>query len=148
MNYFSNKAYSLIELLVVLAILSLIITITTPFLPNVIASSNVKTATRELASNLKQAQSLAINKQTETTVSLNIEQHNYMLGDKKTKLKLPDAANLSLITARSEQLSDVEGIIRFFPDGSSTGGQIKLSYINQEYIIDVHWLTGKVRILP
>ncbi len=148
MNRYLEKGYSLIELLVVLAILVLVIAIIPLKIPSVIASVNVKTATRELASSLKQAQSLAINKNAEASLSLNVEQHNYVLDNKKVQLKLPDAASLSLITARSEQLSDVEGKIRFFPDGSSTGGQIKLSHINQEYVVDVHWLTGKVRILP
>jgi general secretion pathway protein H len=148
MYYFSSKAYSLIEVLVVLFILTLVVAIVPPFVPNVIASSNVKSTTRELASQLKQAQGLAIRKQEEITLSLNVEQHHYKLDNKKVILKLPDEAKLSLVTASSEQLSDSEGRIRFFPDGSSTGGQIKLSYINKEYLIDVHWLTGKVRILP
>jgi len=148
MHYSSSKAYSLIEVLVVLFILTLVIAIVPPFFPKAIASSNVKSAARELASQLKQAQNLAINKQKETVLSLNIEQNHYTLGEKKTNLKLPKEAKLSLVTARSEQLSDNEGRIRFFPDGSSTGGQIKLSYINKDYVIDVHWLTGKVRILP
>ncbi len=148
MYYHSSKAYSLIEILVVLAILTLIVTIVPPFIPNVIASSSVKSAARELASHLKQAQINAISKQEETTLSLNVEQHTYVLGKTKENLKLPDEAKLSLVTAKSEQLSEDEGRIRFFPDGSSTGGQIKLSYINKDYLIDVHWLTGKVRILP
>lgn len=148
MYYSYSKAYSLIEVLVVLFILTLVVAIVPPFIPNVIASSNVKSAARELASQLKQAQGLAIKHQEETTLLLNVKQRNYKLDNKKTSLKLPEESSLSLVTASSEQVSDNEGRIRFFPDGSSTGGQIKLSYLKRDYIIDVHWLTGKVRILP
>jgi len=34
--------------------------------------------------------------------------------------------------------------IRFFPDGSSTGGNIELSRKHREVRIDVDWLTGTV----
>ncbi len=148
MNQQSSKAYTLIEMLVVLAIIALAFSIIPPFLPNAVASASFKTATRELASSLKQTQNRAINSQQEKVLILDVEQNHYMLEGRLIKLKIPDTAKLSLVTARSEQLSDVKGRIRFFPDGSSTGGQIKMSYKTREYIIDVHWLTGKVRILP
>ena len=144
----TNNGFTLFELLVVFVIIALILTIVPPFLPNVIASSQTKTATRELASNLKKTRSLAISRQHETTLSLNIESKTFTVDEKEKTLTLPDSSSLSIITARSEQLSEKEGRIRFFPDGSSTGGQIKLAYEKKEYLIDVNWLTGKIKILP
>ena len=37
-----------------------------------------------------------------------------------------------------------EARIRFFPDGSSTGGNIELTRKHREVRIDVDWLTGAV----
>ncbi|NKB37196.1 MAG: type II secretion system protein GspH [Gammaproteobacteria bacterium] len=148
MNYSRTRAFTLIELLIVLSIIALIMLIAPPFMPKVIAGVNVKATTRDIASSLKIAQSLAINKQQEVAFLVNIESHNYSFANRKKHMKLPRQTKLSLVTARSEQLSESEGAIRFFPDGSSTGGQIKLNHINQEYLIDVHWLTGKVSIQP
>jgi general secretion pathway protein H len=37
--------------------------------------------------------------------------------------------------------------IRFFPDGSSSGGTISLSGANRDYFIGVDWLTGRVELL-
>ena len=144
----SLKGFTLIEILVVFVILALVLAIVPPLLPNVIASSQAKTATRELAANLKKTRGLAISRQHEMTLSLNVKNKTYTLDKKSKKLTLSDSSSLSIITARSEQLSENEGRIRFFPDGSSTGGKIKLTHAKKEYLIDVNWLTGNIKILP
>ena len=43
--------------------------------------------------------------------------------------------------------SEARGAIRFFPDGSSTGGRITLSTDRLAYLVDVDWLTGKIHLL-
>ncbi len=143
-----QTGFTLFEILVVFVIFALVLTIVPPLLPNVIASSKAKTATRELAANLKKTRSLAITRQEEMTLSLNIENKTYTIDNKQKKITLPDTSSLSIITARSEQLSEKEGRIRFFADGSSTGGQIKLVYEQKEYLININWLTGNIKILP
>lgn len=142
------RGFTLLEVMVVLVIMALILVIVPPYLPNVMASIHVKSAARELAASLKHARSQAIDHQRETTLIVNVDERNYTLNKKLKTLTLPIDASLSLITAKSEQLSESEGQVRFFPDGSSTGGQVKLAYKDQEYLIDVHWLTGRVKITP
>ena len=78
----------------------------------------------------------------------NVENKTYGSEEKNKTLNLPDSVKMSLITAKTEQLSDEEGGIRFYKDGSSTGGQVKLEYKNNEYVVDVNWLTGKVHNYP
>ncbi len=143
-----DRGFTLFEILVVLVIFTLILTIVPPFLPNVIASSQTKTATRELTANLKKTRSMAITQQKEYALSVDVEKKIFSVDNKPEKLNLPDESRVTIITARSEQESDNKGQIRFFPDGSSTGGQIKIGYKSKEYIIDVNWLTGIVKILP
>lgn len=144
---YANNGFTLFEILVVFIIFALILTIVPPFLPNVIAGSQTKTAARELAANLKKTRSLAITRQQEITLNLDVKNKTFTLDKKKKSLTIPDTSSLSIITARSEQLSETEGRIRFFPDGSSTGGQIKLAYKKKEYLIDINWLTGNIKIL-
>ena len=40
------------------------------------------------------------------------------------------------------------GGIRFFPDGTSTGGGIEIVRKNRRFLITVDWLTGRVAISP
>ncbi len=143
-----KNGFSLIELMVVMAIMTLIVAIVPPFIPGVMDSMNMKSAARELASELKLAQTQAIHSQRETVLSVNIDKNTFHRNDKVTHLNIPAEGDISLIIADSERQSENSGSIRFYPDGSSTGGQVKLAYQQQLYLVDVHWLTGKVRILP
>ena len=60
---------------------------------------------------------------------------------------LPAALEVELFTAHTEQISDDAGNIRFFPDGSSTGGEIVLGDGRSKFHVQVDWLTGRVSIL-
>jgi general secretion pathway protein H len=45
--------------------------------------------------------------------------------------------------AEPERISSSRGGIRFFPDGSSTGGEVTLSVNARQAMLCVHWLTGQ-----
>jgi len=147
-NRNKNKGFTLIEIIVALVIVGMILTIVPLLLPNVIASTETKAAVRELAAGLKYARSQSITKQKETTLMLDVEKKFYQVDKRQKKLKLPDDTQLTLVTARSEQHSQDQASIRFFPDGSSTGGRINLGNDNKMYSIDINWLTGKIKISP
>jgi len=53
---------------------------------------------------------------------------------------------LKLYAAQSEVSSERRGSIRFYPDGSSTGGRITVAAGERKYLVDVDWLTGRVSI--
>jgi general secretion pathway protein H len=147
-RYYGFRGFTLFEILVVMAIMTFILAIVPPLLPNVIAGTHVKSATRQLAAGLQYTRSQAIKKQKEMTLTLDVDRKSFRVDAKERLLNLPDDTMISLITARSEQITTHAGRIRFFPDGSSTGGQIKLAHAAKEFLIDIHWLTGKVRIFP
>lgn len=58
-----------------------------------------------------------------------------------------DELVLSLFAAKSEQVSETTGKIRFFPDGSFTGGRVGLARGQQKYHVTVDWLTGPISIV-
>jgi general secretion pathway protein H len=143
-----STGFTLMEMLVGLAILTLALTLVPPLFTNVITSTQIKSATRILAASLKQVRSEAISKQTETTLTLDVESQQFAVGVKLRSLDLPKDTRLTLIAADTEQLSAQQAAIRFFPDGSSTGGRIELSHLRNQYRIDVNWLTGTITISP
>ena len=53
---------------------------------------------------------------------------------------------LTLVTATQEQIDERTGDIRFFADGGSTGGGIRLVKGNIREQVLVDWLTGRVSI--
>jgi general secretion pathway protein H len=62
---------------------------------------------------------------------------------------VPRALRMSLITTGAETLSSARGAILFFPDGSSTGGGVRLEPARlqgETIVVSVDWLTGRVAI--
>ena len=56
------------------------------------------------------------------------------------------SSKVSVIGAESERLSENQIGIRFFADGSATGGEIELALADQLFSIEIDWLTGLARI--
>ncbi len=143
-----SYGFTLLEILVVLTLMTLILAIIPPLVPNALGGAKIKSATRQIASGLNSARSEAISRQKETRLTLDVEEKTFQIGNRQKRLDLPEDTQLTLITAHTEQLSEDRGAIRFFPDGSSTGGRIELGHEHNKFMIDVNWLTGNIQISP
>ena len=77
-------------------------------------------------------------------MEVDVERKQIVLG--KQSRRLPQGIHLKLLTAKRERSGVSRGAIRFFPDGSSTGGRVTLAHDNLSYLVDVDWLTGRVVI--
>jgi len=141
-----GKGFTLLELLVVMGIMVLALTLTPPLFSSALEGLQVKRAARELAAALRLARSSAVSSGREIVLALDVESRDFTLNHKTTRMDLPDNALLTLTTASRELISTVSGDIRFFPDGSSTGGRITLEHDARRYRIDVNWITGVVGI--
>ena len=142
------SGFTLLELLVVLAIMAFAVALAPPFLPRALDDLKVRSAARELAADLRSARSLAVSLQRETTLDLDLKARSTSIGERRRSLRLPEDTHMTLTTAETEQLDDSSGAIRFYPDGSSTGGRIALVRGERELRIDVNWLTGRVTVSP
>lgn len=141
------RGFSLLELLVVLLILGIVYGLAGPALDLGGGSVDTKAASRQLAAGLRKARSTAITEGREAALTLEVEARKFSVsGDPKIYL-LPSKVNISLFTAQSELVSGSNAGIRFFPDGSSTGGRITLSADSGKQSVDVDWVTGRVKIL-
>jgi general secretion pathway protein H len=107
---------------------------------------DLKASARVLASGLRQAQSTAMVTKRDAVLTLDVEAREFAMPGDTTARKLPDGIDLKLYTAQSEVTSDRKGAIRFYPDGSSTGGRITVSTGERKYLVNVDWLTGRVSI--
>ena len=136
--------FSLIELLVVLAILGLGLALAAPSLSGAIDSMRFKKAQRDLISTLYYARSRAVNTRRPVAVGIDVRQGLIRVADEPRVRSVPNDVAMTLVTAQREQVSAHQGAIRFYPDGSSTGGQVRLRREGREVIINISWLTGRV----
>lgn len=142
----SVAGFTLLELLVVLALMAMIYGLAAPMISAGMPGTELKGATRQLAAGLRKARSLAVTQKQEAVLTLDVEQRRFTLTGDKREYALPTKLELSLYTAQSELLRDKVGAIRFYPDGSSTGGRITVAFGERKFHVNVDWLTGQVAI--
>lgn len=144
----ASRGFTLLEILLVLFLTGLAYGLAVPMISSGAVTLELKGATRQLAAGLRKARGVAIAQRDEATLTVDVEQRQFMLsGDSKT-YPVSKKVELELFTAQSEQIGEKIGNIRFFPDGTSTGGRITLTAQGSSFTVDVDWLTGKVVITP
>lgn len=142
----SKQGFTLVELLVVLAIAGLMLSLTPPLISAAMPGVELKAAARRTAGALRLTRELAIASGEEQAWLLNIDTNSYRVAGSGRDGRLPTGIDLQLVAAEQEMRSTHEGGIRFFPDGSSTGGRVILSRAQRGYQVGVNWLTGRILI--
>lgn len=99
----------------------------------------------EIAAALRQARGEAVSGNVEVAVMFDVGRNAYAV-ERRTPQVLAENLHLALYAAQSEQLSADIGAIRFFPDGSATGGQVTVGDGMTSYNVDVDWLTGRISV--
>jgi general secretion pathway protein H len=134
-----------VELLVVLVIASLALALVGTSISRSISGAEMRTAARKVAAGLRYTRTQAILTKSEQVFTMDVEGKSYE-APRKDPVTLPEGMELELNTARSELTSESVGSIRFYPDGGSTGGNVRLSANGRIYRVDVAWLTGETTV--
>lgn len=142
-----QQGFTLLELLVVLLIMGLMLTLAPPVFERVMPGVGLKSAAREIAGGLREARGVAIRDNRDIALIVDTEKKAFSLaGDPRVHELDPDLA-VRLTTAASERTGETAAGIRFFPDGTSTGGRVSLSRNERTYHVVVDWLTGRIEIV-
>ena len=139
------QGFTLLELLVVILLLSLMVVIVPPGLSRP-ANAEIKIVTQNMVSALRYTRSLAIAKKQEATFDLDVKERLYRYPGRFNSQPFTESLRVKYTAARSEFFNDTTGSIRFYPDGSSTGGEILISQDQRQQKISVSWITGKVSV--
>lgn len=165
----SARGFTLLELVVVLAILGMALALVAPDLRRNLDSLRYRAAIRELAAALRYARSEAVHTKDTQEVTIDAKEGVYTLSPAekddagKGEAKAPDEAAKPAAAKREGKLpsglsveseegrypgSQEEGplIIKFFPKGSSSGAALVLKGGKVGYRLDVDAITGNVRI--
>ena len=140
-----EKGFTLLELVIVLFITVLGFSVIGFNLSSGNEATKVKAAARDIASALRYARGQALISHQETTVTIDLADNTYTVSNRDKVYSFPEAIDVTLVTAQSE-LNEGLASVRFFPDGSSTGGRITLEWGNVGWRIDINWLTGQIEL--
>ena len=139
------NGFTLIELLVVLAIMALLLTAMPALISASQATARIRNMAQELADDLRMARLKALTGNGETQLVLDLAHHRYAAMPGGQVRVLPPDAGLTFLGPVSEVHGD-SADIRFFPDGTSSGGRIGLSLGSSRRQITAHWLTGRIAV--
>jgi general secretion pathway protein H len=142
----NERGFTLLELLVVLTIVAVILAFVPGFMLRGQPGLSVDVTARELADALRLARSHAMAQNRDQLFALDVEQHLFRIGGQRAPVQMNKEIEVTFQSARSEAVSESIGQIRFFPDGSATGGRIGLSQDGQHAEVVVDWLTGLVSV--
>lgn len=142
----SNQGFTLIELAVVLFIVILGFAAIGVGISSGGDSAAHQAAARDLVSALRYARGQALLAREQTTVDLNLTDNSYTVSGRDKTFSIPEGVAITVVTAQEELKNDEQASIRFFPDGSSTGGRVKLEKKGVNWQIDINWLTGQITL--
>jgi general secretion pathway protein H len=141
------RGVTLLELLVVLAIMALATTLVMPMLGPGVSTTDLRASARQLASGMRLARSEAMASRQDTFVTIDLEGRRFRVGADPRSHPLPKDIEIKLFTAQKDLVDDKVGAIRFYADGGSNGGRVTLAAGERKFEVDVDWLTGRVAIL-
>jgi len=138
------KGFTLLELVVVLFVVVLGFSVIGLNLSSGSDTTEIKAAARDIVSALRYARGQALMTHRETTVALDLESNSYTVSGRDKLYQIPKGIDVTVVTAQTELTGEGSASIRFFPDGSSTGGRVTLERGQTVWKIDINWLTGQV----
>lgn len=137
--------FTLVELLVVLALLGLLLGIFVgPLARPVGPEIRLAKAAGDIRDGLARTRTEAIVAARETLFVLDLAARRYTAGAGAAG-SLDPTLDLTVEAAAVETYGKDLAVIRFFPDGRSTGGRIALAAEGRQRRITIDWLTGRAR---
>lgn len=138
--------FTLLEMLAVILLIGIAAAAVSVSVSQGLASARINAASSELVAAMRATRAQAIVKGHEQNFDVNLRQLTYQ-NIRHQDVALPKGLRLSMTSAKEDQPNDHVGRIRFFPDGSSTGGRVTLTSGKREWHVNVSWLTGDVRVV-
>ena len=140
-----QSGFSLIEILVVLVLISLLFGLVGGSIYRNLDSVKIRRSGKEVLNGLRYVRAQSIVTHEEQFLEVDLENRTWQAADRAPQ-ELPDGVDITLRTASMDILDDQRGRIRFYPDGSSTGGRITLLAGDRVWRINVGWLTGEIAL--
>ena len=140
-----RNGYTFIELLVVLSILAGIAVLATPVLSG-LSGPRLDEQAATVGEVLRAARSRSIGENREVVIAINTASGLISDAGEGERLQLLPGIQIGLVTASAERIGAGTGGIRFYPDGSATGGEVTLTREGLSATVEVDWFDGSVEV--
>ncbi len=140
-----ESGFTLVETLAVVVLLAIFAALASVKLGSHGGAAQARALLLNTSDVLRNARVMALSTGIEQVVYVDVLRRRIDSVGRRT-LRVPPELGFSAVAAQSEQQDDRSFGIRFFPDGTSTGGELKFSSRGKIYEVHVNWLTGNVTI--
>jgi general secretion pathway protein H len=137
------RGFTLLEMLVVILLIAAVTGLAVGVLGVGKAGRELRGTARTLATELRFTRVQAMTTGTSQSLEIDLDARSWN-APRKHHGEIPGDLQLRFQGVRQEQRTQRTAAIRFFPDGSSTGGRISLRAHDSGIRVDVRWLTGEV----
>ncbi len=142
----SEAGLTLIELIAALAIAALIAALAVGTLRWGRPGALTRNAAFDLVAVLRQARAQAQMSSKPHAVNLDLSAKRYAVEPRGASGSIPADMAIVVKTSTAEVVADDRASIRFYPDGSSSGGEIRLSQGLGVQIVRINWLSGRISV--
>jgi general secretion pathway protein H len=137
-----TQGFTILELLVAMTIVGMLLMASVPSTIRFYESMKYRQAIRDVITTLGSARYRAVNSGNSQDVSINPE--TKLLTYQAHKVQIPEILTVAVHSAK-EVNTDSSGVIRFYPEGGSSGGGIDLERPDGSGVrIAIDWLAGIV----
>ena len=142
-----EAGFTLLELIVVLVIVALAIAVALPNAEFSRRGLSLRSAAIDLASAMGTARAQAIRNSRDAFVTIDPNGRRFAAEGQTRPHPLPRDLTMSLDVPAGEQTAEGRAVVRFRPDGSSSGARVILRQRRQTASVTVDWLTGRTHIV-
>lgn len=145
--------FTLLELLVVLTILVMVVLAVPTIYSRTHQAMTLKTTTAAVVQSLRSLQLQAMSQGQVQTWMVASDKHGYVINDQTTTFLASNKVNLrfeplsvNFLKTYGRDASQYSAVVKFYPDGSASGGHLFVANDLHTGVIEIDWLTGRIRI--
>jgi general secretion pathway protein H len=143
----AEGGFTLLELLVALAVGAFALALALPLASRSRADLELRSTAYGIAADLRSARATARRTNIQQALVVNVQQRRFWTRGSTPRRMIPPRFALAMEVSDEERLGAGTGAVRFFPDGSATGGRILLRDEGRSATVSVDWLTGDVQVI-
>ena len=142
-----ERGFTLLELLVAISILALVLVVVAPLATRTRAGMELRSTAFDIASRLRNARAAAQTSNAEQALVIDVGVRQlWMEGQQAPRRPLPRRFGMDLDIPIAERVGANAGRMRFFPDGSASGGKVVLREAGRIATVSVNWINGDVQV--
>jgi general secretion pathway protein H len=140
-----QAGFTLLEMIIVIAVLGMALGLVVTRGPMRSQTMEMQATVNQVTQGLRVARSRAIASNAPVRFTVDIPLHSYSI-ESGRPVALPRTVSIAMTAVSNETVESRLAAIRFYPDGSATGGRIDLAAGQRVAHIGVDWLTGRVSV--